>query len=62
MNKQTNRLYSNQDLPNRKDPVLEELRRIGDEQRRLRRMFDEAIGAYLRAKFPFGKPTDRWAR
>jgi hypothetical protein len=28
----------------------------------MRRLFDEFAGAYLNARFPFGKPTDKWAR
>jgi hypothetical protein len=27
-----------------------------------RRLFDEFAGVYLKAKFPFGKSTDRWGR
>jgi hypothetical protein len=29
---------------------------------RLERMLDEGIGAYLNARFPYGRPTDKWAR
>ena len=29
---------------------------------RLERLLDDGIGAYLEAKFPYGKPTDRWGR
>ena len=29
---------------------------------RLERRFDEFAGAFLNAKFPYGKPTDRWPR
>ncbi len=28
----------------------------------LGRRFDEFAGAYLNARFPYGRPTDRWAR
>lgn len=29
---------------------------------RLERLLDEGIGAFLNAKFPYGRPTDRWRR
>jgi hypothetical protein len=29
---------------------------------RLERLLNEAIGAYLNARFPYGRATDRWAR
>jgi hypothetical protein len=28
----------------------------------LRKLFDHFAGTFLNAKFPFGRPTDRWAR
>lgn len=37
------------------------LERIEKELRALRRILDEFAGAYLNAKFPFGRPNDRWA-
>lgn len=40
----------------------ERLDRILRALERLERRFDEFAGVYLRAKFPFGKPTDRWRR
>jgi hypothetical protein len=38
-----------------RDQLLEELRAIRREQAALRRLFDEFFGAFLNAKFPFGK-------
>jgi hypothetical protein len=29
---------------------------------RIERILDEFAGAYLNAKFPYGRPTDRWGR
>jgi hypothetical protein len=29
---------------------------------RLERLLNDGIGAYLEAKFPYGKATDRWGR
>jgi hypothetical protein len=29
---------------------------------RMERRLNEFFGAYLNAKFPYGKPTDRWRR
>lgn len=48
--------------PMHSDAVLAELRAIRREQADLRALFDQFAGAFLNAKFPFGKPTDRWAR
>ena len=28
----------------------------------MRRLLDEFFGSFLNAKFPYGKPTDRWPR
>ena len=28
----------------------------------MRRQLDEFFGVYLNARFPYGKPSDRWAR
>lgn len=32
------------------------------EIRALRRLFDEFAGVLLNARFPYGKPSDRWSR
>lgn len=32
------------------------------ELRRIRELLNEGIGTYLNAKFPYGKPNDRWGR
>jgi len=42
--------------------ALEELRAIRRELIALRKLFDAAIGAFINAKFPHGKPIDRWRR
>lgn len=42
--------------------VLDELRATRRELAALRRLFDEFAGVYINARFPYGKPTDRWAR
>jgi len=42
--------------------LLAELRAMRAELGALRRLFDQFAGAFLNAKFPYGKPTDRWAR
>jgi hypothetical protein len=42
--------------------ALDELKAIRRELAALRRLFDEFSGAFLNAKFPFGKPADRWRR
>ena len=42
--------------------VLHVLREILDEQRALRRLVDDFAKAHLNARFPYGVPTDRWAR
>lgn len=39
-----------------------ELLAIRQEVAELRRLFDAFAGAFLNAKFPYGKPTDRWPR
>jgi hypothetical protein len=48
--------------PSTDDPVLRELRALRQEHTALRRLFDEFAGAYLNARFPYGRPTDRWPR
>lgn len=42
--------------------ALEELRAIRRELAALRKLVDTFAGVFLNAKFPFGKPTDRWRR
>jgi len=42
--------------------MLDELRAHTARLDALTAMFDEFFRAYLRAKFPHGKATDRWAR
>jgi hypothetical protein len=42
--------------------LADELRRIRLAIERLDQHFDEFAGVFLNAKFPYGKPTDRWAR
>lgn len=42
--------------------LIEEVRANTQAIDRLGRLFDEFASAYLNTKFPFGKPTDRWAR
>lgn len=42
--------------------MLIELRAMRREQVAFRRFFDEFARAFLNAKFPHGKATDRWAR
>jgi hypothetical protein len=41
------------------DPQVEQLIAA---LRRLERRFDEFAAAYLNAKFPYGRPVDRWRR
>jgi hypothetical protein len=40
----------------------DELARIAAALERLERRLDDFFGAYLDAKFPFGRPVDRWRR
>jgi hypothetical protein len=44
------------------DVILHELRALREELRTMHRLFDDFARAYLNAKFPYGKPTDRWSR
>jgi hypothetical protein len=44
------------------DDMVTELRQMRAELRSLKEMFSEFAGTFLNAKFPYGKPTDRWAR
>lgn len=43
-----------------KREAIEELRAIRLELNALRRLFDRFAGVYLNAKFPHGRPTDKW--
>ena len=62
----------NSNLPPRSDSdkltraLLDEVRAMRSEQRdelrALRRLFDQFAGVFFNAKFPFGKPMDRWGR
>ena len=38
------------------------LLRIEASLKRIEKLFDEFAGVLLNARFPYGKPTDRWAR
>jgi hypothetical protein len=54
-------------IPQRSQPpasreALEELHAIRVELAALRRLFDHFAGTFLNAKFPYGKPVDRWSR
>jgi len=42
--------------------ALEELKAIRRELGALRKLVDTFAGVFLNAKFPHGKPTDRWRR
>jgi hypothetical protein len=42
--------------------ILDTLRAILVEQRRFNNLVDEFAGVFLNAKFPYGRPTDRWWR
>ena len=44
------------------EKTLEEMRAIRAELKALRRLLEEFAGTYLNARFPHGKPTDRWWR
>jgi hypothetical protein len=48
--------------PSAHDELLTEVRGIREECRALKRLFYEFARVYLAAKFPYGKPTDRWGR
>jgi hypothetical protein len=49
-----------QRTPGDHEELMAELRAIRDEQVSLCRLFDQFAGSYLNARFPYGKPTDRW--
>ena len=57
-----NRIYRHERPPDKDDITLEELRRIRKELSTLRQLFDHFAGTFLNAKFPYGKPVDRWGR
>jgi hypothetical protein len=42
------------------EQILDELRSIHHELVEDRRLLNDFASAFLRAKFPYGKPTDRW--
>ncbi len=42
--------------------ILDEQKATRAELVALRRLFDHCAGVLLNAKFPHGKPCDRWAR
>jgi len=44
------------------DVTAEQLLRIAASLERLERRFDEFAATYLDAKFPYGRPVDRWGR
>lgn len=50
------------DPPPERNLALEELKAIRLELVALRKLLDTFAAAFLNAKFPFGKPTDRWGR
>lgn len=39
-----------------------DLARLERRLAKLERLLDEGIGVFLNSKFPYGRPTDRWAR
>jgi hypothetical protein len=45
---------------NTAEQILDGLKQILRELRTQRRLFDEFAGAFLNARFSYGKPTDRW--
>jgi hypothetical protein len=42
--------------------LLEEIRALRHEHAELRRLLDHFFGVFLNAKFPYGRPVDRWWR
>ena len=42
--------------------TADEAQLIRIELTQIRKLLDEFCGTFLNAKFPYGKPTDRWAR
>jgi hypothetical protein len=55
-------IVDQQSRPKTDSAVLNELQALRSELSALRRIFDEFAGTLLNARFPYGKPTDRWAR
>jgi hypothetical protein len=49
------------DLDTLLDAILAELRAIRQQQARDAELLNEFRSVYLRSRFPFGKPSDRWA-
>lgn len=47
---------------NGKQPTPEQIERLIAAIERFERKCDEFFGSYLNAKFPYGKPVDRWSR
>jgi hypothetical protein len=45
-----------------KPSAVTELRRIADALERFLRLYDERASVELNARYPFGRPTDRWRR
>jgi len=45
-----------------KNEALEQLRRIAEVLERIEKQQDEYFGVDLTARYPFGKPIDRWRR
>lgn len=56
------RIQENRSEPPENSLTRAELREIRRELAILRRLFDQFAGAFLNAKFPYGKPGDRWRR
>jgi hypothetical protein len=54
----TSASQSADDAPRTVEAILRLERRVA----RLERLLDEAVGTFLNAKFPYGKPIDRWRR
>jgi hypothetical protein len=53
---------SDRQPPDNKTGAVAELRRIADALEHLVRLYDERAAVELNARFPFGRPTDRWRR
>jgi excisionase family DNA binding protein len=51
-----------ENTPPDKPGAVTELRRIADALERLLQLYDERAAVELNARFPFGRPTDRWRR
>lgn len=54
--------HNRQRPPAESSILLDELRALRAEICSLRRVFDDFARVYLNARFPYGKPTDRWGR